>query len=98
MKQVKAHYNLTRIDWNGDPCSPREYTWEGLTCSYSSSNKNPRIVRVNLSSSGLEGGLAISLLNMTSLENFYYFSVIWQITSSRDQSPVIFFEDSRPVC
>ncbi|KAF7031243.1 hypothetical protein CFC21_042602 [Triticum aestivum] len=70
IKQVKAHYNLTRIDWNGDPCSPREYTWEGLTCGYSSSNKNPRIVRVNMSSSGLGGGLAISLLNMTSLENF----------------------------
>ncbi|XP_044977394.1 probable LRR receptor-like serine/threonine-protein kinase At2g28960 [Hordeum vulgare subsp. vulgare] len=69
MKQVKKHYNLTRIKWNGDPCSPREYSWEGLTCDYSKSNQNPRIVEVNLSTSGLKGGLTISFMNMVSLEN-----------------------------
>jgi hypothetical protein len=46
MKEIKKHYNLARINWNGDPCSPREYSWEGLTCDYSKSNKNPRIVAV----------------------------------------------------
>ncbi|KAF7081851.1 hypothetical protein CFC21_085756 [Triticum aestivum] len=69
MKEVKNHYNLTRINWNGDPCSPREYSWEGLTCDYSKSNQNPRIVSVNLSASGLKGGLAVSFMNMVSLEN-----------------------------
>ncbi|KAM0833651.1 hypothetical protein ACQ4PT_064131 [Festuca glaucescens] len=69
MKEVKKHYNLARIDWNGDPCSPREYSWEGLTCDYSKSNQNPRIVAVDLSTSGLKGGLAISFMNMVSLEN-----------------------------
>ncbi|KAF7076729.1 hypothetical protein CFC21_081341 [Triticum aestivum] len=69
MKEVKKHYNLTRINWNGDPCSPREYSWEGLTCDYSKSNQNPRIVSVNLSATGLKGRLAISFMNMVSLEN-----------------------------
>ncbi|KAF7087510.1 hypothetical protein CFC21_090693 [Triticum aestivum] len=69
MKEVKNHYNLTRINWNGDPCSPREYSWEGLTCDYSKSNQNPRIVSVNLSANGLKAGLAVSFMNMVSLEN-----------------------------
>ncbi|KAF7081854.1 hypothetical protein CFC21_085759 [Triticum aestivum] len=68
MKEVKNHYNLTRVNWNGDPCSPREYSWEGLTCDYSESNQNPRIVSINLSASGLKGELAVSLMNMVSLE------------------------------
>uniref|UniRef100_A0A453FRS7 Malectin-like domain-containing protein n=1 Tax=Aegilops tauschii subsp. strangulata TaxID=200361 RepID=A0A453FRS7_AEGTS len=69
IKEVTKHYNLARINWNGDPCSPREYSWEGLTCDYSKSNQNPRIVAVNLSTSGLKGGLVISFMNMVSLEN-----------------------------
>ncbi|CAM0958911.1 unnamed protein product [Alopecurus aequalis] len=69
INEVKKHYNLTTINWNGDPCSPTNYTWEGLTCDYSSGNTNPRIMSVNLSSSGLSGGLPISFLKMTSLEN-----------------------------
>uniref|UniRef100_A0A453JCL8 Malectin-like domain-containing protein n=1 Tax=Aegilops tauschii subsp. strangulata TaxID=200361 RepID=A0A453JCL8_AEGTS len=69
MKDVKEQYNLVRTSWNGDPCSPIEYSWKGLTCDYSKSNQIPRIITVNLSSSGLGGGLAISFMNMTSLEN-----------------------------
>ncbi|XP_044336121.1 senescence-induced receptor-like serine/threonine-protein kinase [Triticum aestivum] len=69
IKEVKTHYNLAQRNWNGDPCSPREYSWEGLTCDYSKSNQNPRIVTVNLSTSRLRGGFAISFMNMTSLEN-----------------------------
>ncbi|XP_047061434.1 probable LRR receptor-like serine/threonine-protein kinase At2g28960 [Lolium rigidum] len=66
---VKKYYNLARINWTGDPCSPRGYKWEGLTCDYSNGNQNPRIVRVNMSTSGLRGQLAISFLDMSSLEN-----------------------------
>ncbi|KAM3352102.1 hypothetical protein ACQJBY_023778 [Aegilops geniculata] len=69
IREVKTHYNLAQRNWNGDPCSPREYSWEGLTCDYSKSNQNPRIVTVNLSTSRLRGGFAISFMNMTSLEN-----------------------------
>uniref|UniRef100_A0A8I7BAI5 non-specific serine/threonine protein kinase n=1 Tax=Hordeum vulgare subsp. vulgare TaxID=112509 RepID=A0A8I7BAI5_HORVV len=69
MKEVKKHYNLAQINWNGDPCSPREYSWEGLTCDYSKRKQNPRIVAIDLSTSGLKGGLVISFMNMASLEN-----------------------------
>ncbi|KAG8055043.1 hypothetical protein GUJ93_ZPchr0001g30539 [Zizania palustris] len=68
MKEVKKYYSLER-NWNGDPCSPREYSWEGLTCDYATANPNPRITRVNLSASGLRGGLDISFMKMASLEN-----------------------------
>ncbi|CAM0878644.1 unnamed protein product [Alopecurus aequalis] len=68
INEVKKQYSVTTINWNGDPCSPREYTWEGLTCDYSSANQNPRIVRVNMATRGLIGGLAISFFNMESLE------------------------------
>uniref|UniRef100_A0A0D3EVA8 Protein kinase domain-containing protein n=1 Tax=Oryza barthii TaxID=65489 RepID=A0A0D3EVA8_9ORYZ len=66
MKEVKKYYSLTR-NWNGDPCSPREYSWQGLACNYG--NKKPSIIRVNLSASGLIGALHISLMKMPSLEN-----------------------------
>ncbi|XP_044977391.1 leucine-rich repeat receptor-like serine/threonine-protein kinase At2g14510 [Hordeum vulgare subsp. vulgare] len=69
IEKVKKHYNLAQRNWNGDPCSPREYSWEGLTCDHSNSNQNPRIVTINLSTSGLSGGFAISFMNMKSLEN-----------------------------
>jgi serine/threonine protein kinase len=69
MKEVKKNYNLARINWNGDPCAPREYSWAGLTCDYPKNNQNPRIVAVDLSTSGLKGGLVISFMNMASLEN-----------------------------
>ncbi|KAF7024277.1 hypothetical protein CFC21_036646 [Triticum aestivum] len=69
MKEVKKRYNLARKNWNGDPCSPREYSWEDLTCDYPKSNQNPRIVAIDLSANGLKGGLAISFMNISSLEN-----------------------------
>jgi hypothetical protein len=46
IKEIKTQYKLGQISWNGDPCSPTEYTWEGLTCDYSKSLQNPRIVTV----------------------------------------------------
>ncbi|XP_052158609.1 senescence-induced receptor-like serine/threonine-protein kinase [Oryza glaberrima] len=67
MKEIKTYYNLAR-NWNGDPCSPREYSWQGLTCDYANGKQNPTITQVNLSASGLRGGLAISFMKMASLE------------------------------
>uniref|UniRef100_J3L540 Protein kinase domain-containing protein n=1 Tax=Oryza brachyantha TaxID=4533 RepID=J3L540_ORYBR len=67
MKLVKEKYKVTR-NWNGDPCSPREYIWEGLNCTYPNGDQNPRIVKIYLSNSGLQGELAISFMNMSSLE------------------------------
>ncbi|KAG8055045.1 hypothetical protein GUJ93_ZPchr0001g31055 [Zizania palustris] len=68
MTEVKKYYGLVR-NWNGDPCSPIEYSWEGLTCDYAATNPNPKITKVNLSFSGLRGVLDISFMKMASLEN-----------------------------
>ncbi|KAG4978904.1 hypothetical protein JHK86_038378 [Glycine max] len=38
---IKSVYGMTR-DWQGDPCSPVAYLWNGLNCTYRG-NENPRI-------------------------------------------------------
>ncbi|KAM1016963.1 hypothetical protein ACFX13_047321 [Malus domestica] len=50
---VKSTYNIEK-NWQGDPCNPQVYSWDGLNCSYHG-NDPPRIISLNLSSSGLEG-------------------------------------------
>lgn len=32
---VKMSYKVKR-NWQGDPCLPNSYIWEGLNCSYAS--------------------------------------------------------------
>ncbi|KAH1207515.1 putative LRR receptor-like serine/threonine-protein kinase [Glycine max] len=63
---IKSVYGVTR-DWQGDPCSPKDYLWEGLNCTYPV-NDSPRIITLNLSSSGLSGKIDPSILNLTMLE------------------------------
>lgn len=38
---IKLRYEISR-NWQGDPCEPRDYLWEGLNCSYNGSDP-PRI-------------------------------------------------------
>ncbi|XP_010244372.1 PREDICTED: probable LRR receptor-like serine/threonine-protein kinase At4g29180 [Nelumbo nucifera] len=59
-----------RVDknWVGDPCGPRNYSWEGLNCSYSGSD-SPRIIALNLSSSGLTGEIIASIASLTSIQS-----------------------------
>ncbi|KAL5228100.1 hypothetical protein ABZP36_016365 [Zizania latifolia] len=67
MESIKEKYMVTR-NWNGDPCSPRDYTWDGLNCIYPNGHQNPRVVELNLSASGLRGEIATSFMSMSSLE------------------------------
>nr|QAS62467.1 LRR receptor-like serine/threonine-protein kinase [Sedum alfredii] len=60
---IKKTYNMTR-KWRGDPCV--NSSWDGVSCSTS---KVPRIVSLNLSSSGLTGVIITSIFNLTALEN-----------------------------
>ncbi|KAG4961510.1 hypothetical protein JHK87_038143 [Glycine soja] len=64
---IKSVYGVTR-DWQGDPCAPIDYLWDGLNCTYPG-NDSPRITTLNLSSSGLSGKIDPSILNLTMLEN-----------------------------
>ncbi|XP_028770227.1 probable LRR receptor-like serine/threonine-protein kinase At4g29180 isoform X2 [Neltuma alba] len=64
---VKATYVIQR-NWVGDPCEPKDYSWDGLECNYSNSLP-PRIISLNLSSSSLSGVIASAISNLLSLES-----------------------------
>ncbi|GLT72545.1 hypothetical protein SLA2020_444700 [Shorea laevis] len=51
MAKIKSTYGIKR-NWQGDPCAPQAYKWEGLNCSYDGYTP-PIITSLNLSSSGL---------------------------------------------
>ncbi|KAK1265161.1 putative leucine-rich repeat receptor-like protein kinase [Acorus gramineus] len=60
IQQIKWAYGVKR-NWMGDPCLPHAYSWEGLACS----NDNlPRIISLNLSSSGLNGKISASFADL----------------------------------
>ncbi|XP_035547836.1 putative leucine-rich repeat receptor-like serine/threonine-protein kinase At2g19230 [Juglans regia] len=56
MLEIKTQYNVTK-NWQGDPCVPSDYSWEGLNCS---NDNPPRVISLNLSSSNLTGEIATS--------------------------------------
>ncbi|KAL2332316.1 hypothetical protein Fmac_019897 [Flemingia macrophylla] len=62
---IKSVYVLTK-DWQGDPCFPEDYLWDGLNCTYR--DDSPRITTLNLSSSGLSGKIHPSISKLTMLE------------------------------
>ncbi|XP_031385220.1 senescence-induced receptor-like serine/threonine-protein kinase [Punica granatum] len=64
MKGTKRAYNVTNKSWQGDPCVPTNFTWDGVKCS---TENSPRITSLNLSSYGLKGKIADSLTNLTAL-------------------------------
>ncbi|KAL5226659.1 hypothetical protein ABZP36_014924 [Zizania latifolia] len=62
---IKTQYGVKR-NWMGDPCSPEKYTWDGLSCSTSSSS--PTIVSIDLSSSNLSGTISESFSAFTAIK------------------------------
>ncbi|KAM7255496.1 hypothetical protein ACFE04_008394 [Oxalis oulophora] len=66
IKNLKLAYEVTK-NWQGDPCAPRSFLWDGLNCTYTD-NDPPRITSLNLSSSGLNGEIPSSISNLTSLQ------------------------------
>lgn len=62
---VKKTYHIEK-NWISDPCSPRNYAWEGLGCSYNSS-MSPRIVNLSLADYGLSGKIAASFAKLGAL-------------------------------
>uniref|UniRef100_A0A7N0TXB7 non-specific serine/threonine protein kinase n=1 Tax=Kalanchoe fedtschenkoi TaxID=63787 RepID=A0A7N0TXB7_KALFE len=59
---IKEMYNLSR-KWRGDPCV--NSSWEGVSCSTS---RIPRIIMLNLNSSGLTGVIAAPISNLTAIQ------------------------------
>uniref|UniRef100_A0A0D3DJ21 non-specific serine/threonine protein kinase n=1 Tax=Brassica oleracea var. oleracea TaxID=109376 RepID=A0A0D3DJ21_BRAOL len=66
VRSIKTSYNVKR-NWQGDPCLPNSYIWEGLNCS-DASLAPPRITLLNLSSSGLTGHISPSFSSLTMIE------------------------------
>ncbi|XVE88769.1 hypothetical protein DITRI_Ditri19aG0095500 [Diplodiscus trichospermus] len=64
IKNIKSTYKIKR-NWQGDPCAPEAYLWDGLNCSY---NDSPRIISLNLSSSGLTGNIPLYISNLSMLQ------------------------------
>ncbi|KAG4141317.1 hypothetical protein ERO13_D06G068466v2 [Gossypium hirsutum] len=64
---IRTAYQVNK-GWVGDPCGPKNYTWEGLECNYSVSLP-PRIISLNLTSSGLSGIISASFANISSMES-----------------------------
>ncbi|XP_048139370.1 putative leucine-rich repeat receptor-like serine/threonine-protein kinase At2g19230 [Rhodamnia argentea] len=65
INDIKTTYRIKRESWQGDPCVPSNYTWDGLNCSY---GNPPRIISLKLSSSNLVGDIVSSLSHLSSLE------------------------------
>ncbi|PQQ10684.1 putative LRR receptor-like serine/threonine-protein kinase [Prunus yedoensis var. nudiflora] len=61
---VKTTYQIKKI-WAGDPCGPKNFSWEGLKCNYSLSL--PRITSLDLSNNNLTGPVPQFLEELKSL-------------------------------
>ncbi|CAH8356557.1 unnamed protein product [Eruca vesicaria subsp. sativa] len=68
IQKIKARYGLNRITWQGDPCVPQKFLWDGLNCNSTDTSTPPMITYLNLSSNGLEGTIAAAIQNFTHLE------------------------------
>ncbi|KAF2323511.1 hypothetical protein GH714_035852 [Hevea brasiliensis] len=67
LAKLISTYGITR-NWQGDPCAPQDYVWDGLSCSYNGTAP-PIITSLNLSSSGLTGEIASDIANLKSLKS-----------------------------
>ncbi|KAJ0006694.1 hypothetical protein Pint_28795 [Pistacia integerrima] len=67
---TKIKYSMYGVNksWQGDPCVPKDYLWQGLNCSYDDYSP-PRIISLDLSSSGLSGEISP---HISSLEQIKY--------------------------
>ncbi|KAH9665586.1 protein kinase domain-containing protein [Citrus sinensis] len=66
IKSIKSISGVKK-NWQGDPCVPRAYIWNGLNCSYDGFDPS-RIMSLNLSASGLTGEIAPYFSNLPLLQ------------------------------
>ncbi|KAF7814206.1 putative LRR receptor-like serine/threonine-protein kinase [Senna tora] len=67
--EIKSRYNISNLDWQGDPCLPKDYAWDKVSCN-SDMNDNARITSLNLSASKLTGQIITSFSQLTELVTF----------------------------
>ncbi|KAK7843157.1 putative leucine-rich repeat receptor-like protein kinase [Quercus suber] len=66
--KIKSTYGVKK-NWQGDPCVPQLYLWEGLNCSYDGYNSLELFPCKNLSSSGLIGEISADISNLVMLQD-----------------------------
>ncbi|AEC06304.2 Leucine-rich repeat protein kinase family protein [Arabidopsis thaliana] len=67
IKNIQSTYKVSRISWQGDPCVPIQFSWMGVSCNVIDISTPPRIISLDLSSSGLTGVITPSIQNLTML-------------------------------
>ncbi|CAO2185953.1 unnamed protein product [Urochloa humidicola] len=67
MIAIRTKY-VVKKNWMGDPCAPKAYAWDGLNCSYSSSD-SAWITDLNLSSCGLTSDVDPSFGYLKSIQH-----------------------------
>ncbi|XP_051186913.1 LRR receptor-like serine/threonine-protein kinase IOS1 isoform X1 [Lolium perenne] len=66
MMAIKYEYGVNK-NWNGDPCFPPNYAWNGVKCSNSTGNTT-RIISLDLSNSTLTGSISNNFTLLTELQ------------------------------
>ncbi|KAJ9182080.1 hypothetical protein P3X46_006110 [Hevea brasiliensis] len=68
LEKLKRSLQNPPLDWNGDPCMPRQYSWSGITCS---EGRRIRVITLNLTSMGLSGSVSPSIARLTALTDIW---------------------------
>ncbi|OAP09295.1 hypothetical protein AXX17_AT2G03390 [Arabidopsis thaliana] len=69
IKNIQNTYGVSKTSWQGDPCVPKRFMWDGLNCNNSYISTPPTVTSLNLSSSHLTGIIASAIQNLTHLQN-----------------------------
>jgi len=43
IKNIQSTYGLSKTTWQGDPCVPKKFLWDGLNCNNSDDSTPPII-------------------------------------------------------
>ncbi|XP_024015095.1 receptor-like protein kinase At3g21340 isoform X7 [Eutrema salsugineum] len=68
IKGIQNTYGLSRISWQGDPCVPKQFLWDGLNCQSADISTPPTITFLNLSGNNLNGSVPQTLLQKKGLK------------------------------
>ncbi|KAG2721741.1 hypothetical protein I3760_02G095700 [Carya illinoinensis] len=68
LEKVKDSLKNPPLDWNGDPCLPRQFSWTGILCS---EGPQIRVIALNLTNMGLSGSLSPTISKMTALTDIW---------------------------
>ncbi|KAG7583387.1 Protein kinase domain [Arabidopsis suecica] len=67
IKNIQNTYGVSKINWQGDPCVPKQFIWDGLNCNNSDISTPPIITSLDLSNNNLTGGVPEFLASIKSL-------------------------------